>query len=86
MTVRKNKKRSKACKIWKFGDEEIKECNEYKYLGVTFKSNGSYSAHVDIIKQKLKNLTLLSYPKTTNGMVSTQDCFYFYLTVQYFLF
>ena len=52
MVIRKNKKRSKACKIWKFGDKEIKECNEYKNLGVTFKSNGSYSAHVDIIKQK----------------------------------
>ena len=39
MVMRKNKKKSKACKIWKFGDIEIKSCNEYKYLGVTLKSN-----------------------------------------------
>ena len=56
MVMRKNKKKSKACKIWKFGDKEIEDCNEYKYLGVTFKSNGSYSAHVDIIKESSKIL------------------------------
>ena len=38
--------------IWNFGDKEIKECNKYKCIGVSFKSNGSYRYHVNIIKQK----------------------------------
>ena len=38
--------------MWKLGDKDIKECNSYKYLGVTLKSNGSFSEHVDIIKEK----------------------------------
>ena len=50
MVAKRKKNKSKACKIWKFGDKEIKECNEYKYLEVNFESNGSYGAHVDIIK------------------------------------
>ena len=85
MVMRKNKKKSKACKIWKFGDKEIKDCNEYKCLGVTFKFNGSYSAHVDIIKQKAQKSYFALFSKATNGMFSTQGCFYFHLTVQYSL-
>ena len=69
MVVKKNKKKSKACEIWKFGDKEIKECNEYKYLGVTFESNGSCSAHVDIIKQKAQKsyFALLSKSNEWDG-------------------
>ena len=52
-----------------FGDKEIKDCNEYKHLGVTLKSNGPYNAHVDIIKQKAQKsyFALLSKSNKWDG-------------------
>ncbi len=56
MIVRKNKKKAQANSrnniVWKIGEKEIKECDSYKYLGVTLKSNGSFSEHIDKIKEK----------------------------------
>ena len=56
MVLRKNKRKSRAKKgneiIWKLGDKEIEECEVYKYLGVIFKSNGSFSEHAEKIKEK----------------------------------
>ena len=43
MLFRKNKRKSKAKKKCYLGDNAISECVSYKYLGVTFKSNGSYT-------------------------------------------
>ena len=37
---------------WKIGDKEVKECTSYKYLSVTLKSTGSFSEHIDKIKEK----------------------------------
>ena len=56
MVIKKNKQKSRALSkdtsLWKLGDKEIKECDSYKYLGVTFKSNGSFAEHIDKIKEK----------------------------------
>ena len=53
----KNKKRIFCAKLenhfkWFLDDTQVKECESYKYLGVTIKSNGSFSKHVDIVKEK----------------------------------
>ena len=51
------------------GDKEIKECDSYKYLGVTLKSNGSFSEHVDKIKEKAQKayFSLISKSKEWGG-------------------
>ena len=51
MVVKKNSKVSYD----KLENSIIKKgCNDYKYLGVTITSSSSYSAYVDIIKQKVQ--------------------------------
>ena len=73
MVIRKNKQKARAQsknkKIWKMGDKEIKECDSYKYLGVTLKSNGSFSEHVDKIKEKAQKayFSLISKSKEWGG-------------------
>ena len=54
MLIQKQKSRaeSKKNKPWKIGDKEVEECISYKYLGVTIKSNGSFSEHIDKIKER----------------------------------
>ena len=56
MVLRKNKRKSRGKSenktIWKLGDKEIQECEKYKYLGVNIKSNGSFSEHIEMIKDK----------------------------------
>ena len=54
MLIQKEKTRakSKKNKTWMIGDKEVQECISYKYLGVTFKSNGSFSEHIEKIKEK----------------------------------
>ena len=51
MVLRKNKRKSRGRPenkvIWKLGDKEVQECETYKYLGVSFKSNGSFSEHAE---------------------------------------
>lgn len=47
MVVRKYKSRGQAENIWEVGNNEIEECDSYKYLGVIFKSNGSFSGHAE---------------------------------------
>ena len=37
---------------WYLGDKQVKECESYKYLGVTLKSNGNFSEHVDKVQEK----------------------------------
>ena len=71
MLIQKQKSRakSKRNKPWKIGDKERKECTSYKYLGVTLKSNGSFSEHIDKIKEKaLKSyFSLISKSKEWDG-------------------
>ena len=55
--VLKNKKRKSRAKPgnefkWYLGNIQVKECESYKYLGVTFKSNGSFTEHVDKVREK----------------------------------
>ena len=54
MLIQKQKSRAKSMENtpWKIGDKEVKECTSYKYLGVTLKSTGSFSEHIDKIKEK----------------------------------
>ena len=56
MVFQKNKKKSnpnsKKKTTWRLGVKEIDECDSYKYLGVTVKTNGSFSEHVDKVKDK----------------------------------
>ena len=51
---KKRKSRAKSCNQpkWFLGKKQIKECESYKYLGVTIKSNGSFSEHVDKVREK----------------------------------
>ncbi len=50
MIIRKNRLKTRSQSnnktIWKKGDKEIKECDSYKYLVVTIKSNESFSEHI----------------------------------------
>ena len=54
MLIHKQKSRaiSKRNNPWKIGDQELTECTPYKYVGVTLKSNGSISEHIDKIQEK----------------------------------
>ena len=56
MLFQKQKSCAKSTKIkpWAIGDKEVKECVSYKYLGITIKSNGSFSIHIDTIKEKAR--------------------------------
>ena len=73
MIIRKNRLKTRSQSnnktIWKIGDKEIKECDSYKYLGVTIKSNGSFSEHIDKIKEKSHKayLSLISKSKEWGG-------------------
>ena len=71
MLIQKQKSRAKfkKHKPWKIGDKEVKECISYKYLGVTLKSNGSFSEHIDKIEEKaLKSyFSLISKSKEWGG-------------------
>ena len=88
MLIQKQKSRakSKKNKTWKIGDKEIKECVSYKYLGVTIKSNGSFSIHIDIIKEKAHKayFSLISKSKEWGG--SSHVFFFIYLTIPLLLF
>ncbi len=75
MEIRKNKQKSrtknsnKSLRVWKLGDDEIEECDSYKYLGVTIKSNGSFSEHTEKIKEKAQKayFSLLSKSREWGG-------------------
>ena len=60
----------KKHKPWKIVDNEVKECISYKYLGVTIKSNGSFSIHIDAMKEKAHKayFSLISKSKEWGGI------------------
>ena len=60
--------KSKRNKPWKIGNKELKECTSYKYLGVTLKSNGSFSEHIDKITEK----DLTGVPHTLKSLIHIQ--------------
>ena len=73
MVLRKHKRksgnRSKNKDIRKIGDKEVEECETYKYLGVTFKSKGSFVDHTEKIKEKAQKcfFSLLSKSREWGG-------------------
>ena len=71
MVMQKQKSRANAKKSipWRIGDNEVKECASYKYLGVTIKSNGSFSIHIDKIREKALKayFSLISKSKEWGG-------------------
>ena len=73
MLLRNKKRKSRAKpenkKIWTIGGKELKECETYKYLGFTIKSNGMASVHVDKVREKaLKSyFSLLSKSREWGG-------------------
>ena len=71
MLIQKKKSRAKSMENtpWKIGDKEVKECTSYKYLGVTLKSTGSFSEHIDKIKEKAHKsyFSLISKSKEWGG-------------------
>ena len=52
MVLRKNKRKSQSQKTWFLGEQELKECDSYKCLGVTIKSNGSFNEHIENMNLK----------------------------------
>ena len=52
MVLKKNKRKSQSQNTWFLGEQELKQCDSYKYLGVTIKSNGSFNEHIEYIKLK----------------------------------
>ena len=71
MLIQKQKSRAKSMENtpWKIGDKEVKEYTSYKYLGVTLKSTGSFSEHIDKIKEKAHKsyFSLISKSKEWGG-------------------
>ena len=65
-----HKLRSLAETKWYLGDNATSECDSYKYLGVTSKSNGSYNEHIEKVKQKAGEayFALISKCKEFNGL------------------
>ena len=54
LVFRKSSARSnRVQKIWSTGDILIDEAKSYKYLGVTIKVDGSFTAHVSLIRDKV---------------------------------
>ena len=70
MVLRKHKRKIKSKQTWLFGENEIQECDSYKYLGVTIKSNCSFNEHVEIVKQKANKAyySLISKCKDFDGL------------------
>ena len=70
MVLRKNKRKSHTQITWFLGEQELQECDSYKYLGVTIKSNGSFNEHVENINSKAGKAyySLISKCKDFNGL------------------
>ena len=68
----KSRARSKENIPWKIGDKEVKECTSSKYLGVTLKSTGFFSEHIDKMKEKAHKsyCSLISKSKEWGGFQS----------------
>ena len=67
MVLRKHIRKVKSKQTWLFGENEIQECDSYKYLGVTIKSNCSFNEHVEMVKQKAY-YSLISKCKDFDGL------------------
>ena len=70
MVLRKNKRKSHSQKTWFLGEQELQECDSYKYLGVTIKSNDSFNEHIENINLKAGKAyySLISKCKDFNGL------------------
>ena len=69
MVLRKNKRKSQPQKTWFLGEQKLQECDSFKYLGVTIKSNGSCNEHIENMKLKAGKAyyTLISRCKDFSG-------------------
>ena len=69
MVLRKNKRKSQPQKTWFLGEQKLQECDSFKYLGVTIKSNGSFNEHIENMKLKAGKAyhTLISRCKDFSG-------------------
>ena len=70
LVLRKNKRKFQSQKTWFLGEQELQECDSYKYLGVTIKSNDSFNEHIENIKLKAARAycALISKCKDFNGL------------------
>ena len=70
MVLRKNERKSFSQNTWFLGEQEVEECDSYKYLGVTIKSNGSFNEHMKNINLKAGKAyySLISKCKDFNGL------------------
>ena len=77
MFIQKQKYQAKAKNHnpWMIGDKTVKECASYKYLGVTIKSIGSFSTHINTIREKL--IKLIFPLKGKSGVVSVTSSYLF---------
>ena len=88
MVMQNQKSRARArknCPL-RIGDKEVKECAPCKYLGVMIKSNGSFSIHIDTIREKADKAYFLLFLKAKCGVVSSLVFFFIYLTIWLLLF
>ena len=91
MVMQKQKSRARArknCPL-RIG----KECAPCKYLGVMIKWNdkmikwnGSFSIHIDTIREKADKAYFLLFLKAKSGVVSSLVFFFIYLTIWLLLF
>ena len=84
MLIQKQKSRAKSTKNkpWKLGDSELKEHVSYKYLGVMLKSNGSFSEHIEKLKEKAHKSYFSLFLKAKNGAVSSHIFVFICLTIR----
>ena len=83
MVLRKNKRKSQSQNTWLLGEQELQECDSYKYLGVTIKSNGSFNEHIENIKLKAGKAyyALISKCKDFNGLQPSLFLYLFNQTI-----
>ena len=70
MVLRKNKRKSHPQNTWFLGEQELQECDSYKYFGVTINFNGSFNEHIENINLKAGKAyySLISKFKDFNGL------------------
>ena len=88
MLIQKQNSHAEATKNnpWTVKDKEVKVCASYKYLGVTIKSNGSFSMHIDTKREKAHKSYFPLFLKAKSGVVSSHVFFFIYFTIVLLLF
>ena len=63
----KSRVKSKKHKPWTNGNQEVKECIYYTYLGVTIKLNRSFSILISKMKERVHKALFILFLKAKNG-------------------